>query len=841
MTEMPRAVQPTVLSAVRPAASRRRPLASKRQMVPASTPMPDLAILRRIEQRVRWLATRMIHEANHVRLNSDGTKVGGHQASSASVASILTALYFGGWLRQGDRVSIKPHASPVFHAIQYLMGNLDQRYLTMLRQFGGLQAYPSRTKDPDPVDFSTGSVGLGAAAPLFAALVNRYADTHFLSQDGGPSPALPRRRFIAVLGDAELDEGNVREAISDETVRGTQLGNVLWIVDLNRQSLDRVIPSMKIQELAAMFAATGWHVMEAKYGSSLKAAFERSGGVALRRRIDDMLNEEYQDLVRLSGTEIRSRLVDGAPPGSRQALVTCLQETPDDELPALVSDLGGHDLKELLNAFHAADAEPNRPSVLFAYTMKGYGLPIAGDPLNHSALLTVEQLDVLRSRLDISTADEWSAFPADTREGELIRSTATILYPPVAESPRDSAVPAMQDVPLSVPGRRVPETSSQEVFGNTLVELSRLGGPLAERIVTTSPDVTISTNLGGWVNRNGVWAENASEQPKNAIPRLLRWEPGPKGQHIELGISEMNLFMLLGQLGLSQELNGELLIPIGTVYDPFVCRGLDALIYGVYSGSKFIFAGTPAGVTLSPEGGAHQSAITASIGLELPNLTFYEPCYARETEWCLLEGVRQCLDRSHGMSTYLRLSTKPIAQAPFEDVLARLGEDELRRQVLLGGYRLWESPDFAGAAPRVILAAAGPVVPEALEAALELADEGVAARVLNITSADRLFASWQQDCLRGIRSASVSGGAEHVSSLLAGRRESPAPIVTVLDGSSHALAFLGSIHGQRVVPLGMDRFGQSGARADLYSYAGIDAAHIVNAALLALQGQDEHA
>src|SRR6185369_10529846 len=179
---------------------------------------PNLKVLGHVQQRVLWLATRMIHEANHVRASVDGTKVGGHQASSASSVSILTALYFGGWLRAGDRVSVKPHASPVFHAIQYLLGNLDRRYMTTLREFGGLQAYPSRTKDPDPVDFSTGSVGLGAAAPLFAALADRYATTHFASAESHPT-----RRFVALIGDAELDEGNVWEAISDETIRGTRL------------------------------------------------------------------------------------------------------------------------------------------------------------------------------------------------------------------------------------------------------------------------------------------------------------------------------------------------------------------------------------------------------------------------------------------------------------------------------------------------------------------------------------------------------------------------------------------------------------------------------------------
>ncbi len=517
-------------------------------------PNPDrLATLESIQRRVLWLATRIVHEANNVRPNVDHAKVGGHQASSASVVSILTALYFA-WLRAGDRVAVKPHASPAFHAVQYLLGNLDRRYLSKLRDFDGLQAYPSRTKDPDPVDISTGSVGLGSAATLFAALADRYAEAHF-----GASHQGPRRRYVALVGDAELDEGNVWEAITDATVATAKLGNVLWIVDLNRQSLDRVVPGIRAQELESLFSVAGWRVLEVKYGRRLKAAFAGRGGVALRRRVDDMANEEYQALVRLPGSAIRQQLVEGGARSVRDALAESVAQVDDADLPALLSDLGGHDLAELLTAFHAADSEVSHPTIIFAYTMKGWGLPIAGDPLNHSALLTQAQLDELRSELDVPADDDWAAFAADSAEAELCREAVHRVYPDGSRPARPRPAVSVEDVPTSLATRTPPSTSSQDAFGNALVELARLGGPLAERLVTASADVAVSTNLGGWINRQGVFATEPEPRPIDETPRLLRWQPGPHGQHIELGIAEINLFLLLGQLALSYELNGEAL------------------------------------------------------------------------------------------------------------------------------------------------------------------------------------------------------------------------------------------------------------------------------------------
>ncbi|HYU20504.1 MAG TPA: pyruvate dehydrogenase, partial [Chloroflexota bacterium] len=741
-------------------------------------------------------------------------------ASSASVVSILTALYFSE-LQAGDRVSVKPHASPAYHAVQYLLGNLPRDYLTELRAFKGLQAYPSRTKDPDPVDFSTGSMGLGAAAPAFAALAHRYCELHF--------GQVTSKRFIAILGDAELDEGNVWEAVTEEYLRG--LGNILWIVDLNRQSLDRVIPGIRAAQLKALFRDSRWHVIDCKYGRRLQAAYARPSGEALRRRIDDMSNEEYQSLIRLPGTECRGRLVLAA--AEPDAVGKAVEDVPDDELPGLLADLGGHDLAELLGAFGEAKAYADAPTVIFAYTIKGWGLPIAGHPLNHSALLTHEQMAELRAKLGVPEGGEWDRFPDDSPEGQLGRAAAERLRAD-AQALAAPAVPP-EAVPRAVGLRPLPKSSSQEALGRLLTELARVP-QLGERLITVAPDVAVSTNLGGWINRVGVFAPDPQPDYEAEGPRLLRWEPGPRGQHLELGISEMNLFMTLGQLGTSYELCGQHLFPIGTVYDPFVCRGLDALIYGLYSGAKMIVVGTPSGISLSPEGGAHQSTVTASLGIELPNLIFYEPCFGREVEWALLEALRQCADREHGRSTYLRLATKPIDQALLEPTLARLGEERLREQVLAGGYRLVdahaEAPDL-DTRYTVQIAVAGAMVPEAVAAARALHEEGVAANVLNLISPGLLYRGLAERRRRHLRGGTAGPEAGHLDILIP-PDERGAPIVAVHDSASHALAFLGSAFGAPVVPLGVDEFGQSGAQAELYQYYGLDPESIVSAALLAL-------
>jgi pyruvate dehydrogenase E1 component len=778
-------------------------------------PQPDggpsetnLDALDEIQRRVLWLAVRMVDSANRDR-PPDEIKVGGHQASSASVVSIMTALWFG-HLTSSDRVAVKPHASPVYHAIKYLTGELDRSYLTRLREFGGLQAYPSRTKDPDVADFSTGSVGLGVVAPLFAAAAGRYVDAQF------DAPDRDTPRFIALAGDAELDEGNIWEAITDPALHG--LGNVMWIIDTNRQSLDRVVPEQKIKKLIDFFRGAGWHVLEAKYGSRLQDAFARPGGDVLRRHIDEMPNEHYQSLFGLTGPAVRERFLQGAP----AALTEFVEQWTDDELGTIVRDLGGHDVELLIDCFRQCDEIKDRPSVVFAYTVKGWGLPIAGDPLNHAALLSAGQIDQFRADIGLTPDTEWDRFDPTSAAGRWCESVGSAINNvPVP------ARPALQ-TPTSV-GRVTPgkPVSSQETFGRLLVRLGN-DPEIGRRIVTTSPDVSVSTNLGGWINKVGVF--HPEEQPDYlGDERLLRWKQTSAGQHIELGISEMNLFLMLQALGLAHELHGEHLLPIGTVYDPFVCRGLDALIFALYNGARFVVAGTPAGVTLAPEGGAHQSSITPSIGLELPGLDYAEPAFAQPLDWLLCDGLRR-LGEADGSSLYLRLSTRPIDQTPFEELAAEGDLEQLRAHVLAGGYRLRGPRDGS---PEVVLATCGPVVPEVLGAAEILDAEGLPSIVLDLTSPDRLYRGWRQSLRGATREARTAPPTFHLAKLLA-PHERRLPIVTVHDAASHHLAWLGSVFGTRTVPVGVDEFGQSGRIADLYRAFDLTAEQIANAALLAV-------
>ncbi|BCP02654.1 pyruvate dehydrogenase E1 component [Mycobacterium paraintracellulare] len=713
------------------------------------------------------------------------------------MVEIMTALYFEE-LREGDRVSVKPHASPVLHAINYLLGWLDEKYLTTLRDFGGLQSYPSRSKDPDPVDYSTGSVGIGATAPIWGAFARRYVDANFGSTGTG--------RQYSLVGDAELDEGAVWEAILDPSVQ--ELGEIVWIVDMNRQSLDRVVPNIAAGRLATMFDAAGWQVINVKFGALLEELFTRPGGAELRTRIVEMANPEYQRLLRCPADELRARL-PGDGPGSA-AIAQLISALDDETVVAAISNLGGHDLTALRNAF--AQIDDTRPTIIIAYTIKGFGLPTQGHPQNHSSLLSVEQFEQLAAATGQDAAHPWSKFASDTPEGQICEAAAGRLRRSIGKRNSPPALPVeIGRTPLAV-------TTTQAALGRTLLDLTREAPEAARRVVTVSPDVSSSTNLAGWLNKVGVWsAAERLDWFADDAETIMHWRERPTGQHMELGIAETNLVGLIGELGATWSRWGEPLLPIGVLYDPFVERALEPWSYGIYAGGQSILVGTPSGVTLAAEGGAHQSIKTPSIGLEQPGCQSYEPAFAIEVEWMLLHALSR-LGRPDGESAYLRLSTRPVKQELADLPTDPAARERRRQHVLAGAYTI-----RACSNPQATIVSMGAVVTEALDAAARLEQLGVHCEVIVVTCPSRLFEAVQ--ARRGLADAP----SWIVDQVFPAQRA--APMVTVLDGHPHTLAFLSTINRVPTKSLGVSKFGQVGSLDAVYRYHGIDTDSIVRAAL----------
>jgi pyruvate dehydrogenase E1 component len=763
-----------------------------------------IAELKALEQRLLWLSAWMIHNANHLRPKTDGMKVGGHQASCASMVTLMTALYFD-TLNPADRVAVKPHAGPVFHAIQYLMGRQSLEKMQNFRGFGGVQSYPSRTKDSDDVDFSTGSVGLGVAITAFASMIQDYVRAKAWSKT-------TEGRMIALVGDAELDEGNIYECLQEGWKHG--LRNCWWIIDYNRQSLDGVVREGLSDRIGGIFETFGWDVVTLKYGALQQAAFAEPGGEALRAWIDACPNQLYAALTFQGGAAWRKRLTDEL--ADQGHLTALLDRRTDAELAELMENLGGHCLTSVRDAFAAA-RKHDRPTVFVAYTIKGWGTPLAGHKDNHAGLMTPAQMDGFRQTMNVRTGHEW-----DRAEG--VGLTESDLGAILARVPFNTGSRKTTAAQIPVPALTAPadeEISTQAAFGKIMDQIAAGTSPLADRIVTTSPDVTVSTNLGPWVNRRGLFAlqDRPDTFRDEKVASAQKWAFSAKGQHFELGIAEMNLMLMLGAAGLSHSLFGERLIPVGTLYDPFISRGHDALNYACYQDARFLLVATPSGVSLAPEGGAHQSIGTPLIGMSQDGLASFEPAFADELavimEWAfaymqrdgkMAEGADWQREAGGG-SVYLRLSTRSIEQP-------RRKAEAIRQGVIDGAYWLREP----GPNAEVVIAYQGTVATEAIAAAGALAEGRRDVGILAVTSADRLNAGWQ-----AAQTARINGRVtqSHIEQLLA-----PIPrdclLVTVIDGHPATLSWLGSVQGHRVAGLGVEHFGQTGTVADLYRHFGID-------------------
>ena len=769
-------------------------------VVPDPARAEQVALLTQIEARLRWLSSWTVHNANNLRAKRDGLKVGGHQASCASMTAIMTALYFHA-LRPQDKVAVKPHAGPVLHAIHYLLDEQTREKLQAFRGLGGVQSYPSRTKDTIPVDFSTGSVGLGVAVTAFSSLVQDYLVAHGQLAEGETG------RMIALMGDAELDEGNIYECLIEGYKH--DLRNCWWIVDYNRQSLDATTADRMFRRFDDIFETCGWRVVTLKHGRLQREAFKRPGGQALEDWIENCPNADFAVLTYLGGAAWRERLERDL--AGVRGVKELLADHDDAALARLMTNLGGHCIETLLDAFDSVTDD--KPTLFIAYTVKGYGLPLAGHKDNHSGMMNTAQIEGLRVELGIAPGEEWDKW-AGLGDNLAARLEALVKDSPIARKAAEHRAPAVPVPALPVPEGAV--QSTQAAFGKVLYDLAKSDAALADRIVTTAPDVTQTTNLGAFVNQRGLFRrqELADVFQKARIPSAQKWTATTAGQHIELGIAENNLFLMLAALGLSAPLFGQRLLPVGTVYDPFISRGLDALNYACYQDARFLLVATPSGLTLGPEGGAHQSINTPLIGMGQPGLDYFEPAFADELALFMQRAFAR-IDAPDGGSTYLRLTTRAIEQVERTD-------DSWEADALKGGYWLRHPAPGANAA----IAFTGALAPEVLTAWDELREDISGLGLLNITSPDLLHRDWS--AAAASRWQNGARQSAHIEKLLA-PLSSSAVIVTAIDGSPGALSWIGAVRGHRVSGLGLDRFGQTGDLPDLYSAYRLDSDAMIDA------------
>ncbi|MAH88904.1 MAG: transketolase [Pelagibacterales bacterium] len=746
-----------------------------------------------IEKKISWLSNYIIHYANNIRHKEDDLKVGGHQASSASVVSILVVLYFK-IINKYDRIAIKPHASPVFHAIQYLLNNQNIKNLKNFRKLDGAQAYPSKTKDFCDVDFSTGSVGLGGAMTIFSSFTQDFLKENQLLKTG-------TNKMISIFGDAELDEGNVYEALLEGAKHN--LKNCWWIIDYNRQSLDGIVYEKLFEKIINLFELMDWNVEILKYGSKLQKLKHSNSGKKILKWIDDCPNDLFSALTYQGGKDWRNTLLEEFKEDKKT--IKLIQSFNNEELNELMTNLAGHDIESLENSF-SKYFNSDKPTCFICYTVKGFGLPLAGHKDNHSGIMNNQQFSEYKSLMNIREGKEW-----DKTEGleiNIDEFNSIIESNPLYKNNREFSdsieINSFDEISF------INNISTQEAFGKIMNEIGKVNNSFTKRIVTTSPDVTVSTSLGGWVNKKNIFSTHRKKDifGEKKVFSAQKWKYLPHGQHIELGIAENNLFLLLASLGISDKLFGTRLLPIGTIYDTFIGRGLDALNYATYIDARFILVGTPSGVTLSHEGGAHQSIITPNIGISQPNLTYYEPSFADELNFLFFWALKH-IQQKDGTSIYFRLSTKKLIQP--NRTLSKKDQKEI-----INGCYWFKRPKTKQS---IILICTGVIIGEVEKMRKEIIDEEIDLGILIATSPDKLYADWMN--------SKKDNSYCHIEETLKSINRNSL-IITIIDAHSSSLSWIGSVLGHKVYPMGINKFGQSGDLNEIYRYTNIDFKSIID-------------
>ncbi|MBK6684124.1 MAG: pyruvate dehydrogenase [Deltaproteobacteria bacterium] len=866
----------------------------------------EVALIERIARRAFVFATKMIHEANHRDDVMEGDpKVGGHPAANSSCAHIMAALHLG--VRQPqDLIAVKPHASPIDHSLNFLLSFLHEpkgrRWLSeeemkavmfRLRKFSehGEPVFQSYHAEADPdgnIYFPSGSVGIPPVVSIYTALAYRYAADHHLEVPQGA-------HFWSLMGDSEFREGSLMEAQPEAAER--ELGNVTWIVDYNRQNLDGTrIPNMRglrgtdASRMERVAVANGWDVIQCMHGRRRQAAFQKEGGEALKKILEEGFSDfEFQMmLLKRDGAVVRERLY-----GLDRRVERALKDLSDEQVYAVFSDLGGHDVAVMLDALRRSKLDPIVPTLIVAHTIKGWGLDSYAAPGNHSAMPEAAEVDALLESEGLDKDDPFGRFDPNSPEGQFLQKRGEELRSGQAaiwelkdrnlaryEAAGAAGIPEtlglnLKFLPLVhtqyVWGQlaakviRIGNAYSQERTGQdhgekTLVGEERRWGPAADMVMTMAPDVGTSTNINPAMDEKIYGPEDQNYEEKLGVRDRRRPTLAPHEaawtRHIRFEIAEANCMSAVGAFGKMREHVGIPFLPVMTIYDFFIKRAFDQLYYNLYWGSSFICVGTPSGITLAPEGAQH----SWKSDIAMPNILIWEPFFALEIDWILSDALRRhYLNQNQGRSgVIIRAVTRAFQQS---EMLKRLqgalrfqgrSEEEIleatRQDALRGAYYLvdWRGhPGYEPGENVVHLFSMGAMGSEALAAADRLKEQGIYANVIVVTSGDLLVGNLaHEDGYRHLVEGLGINGDLHLAPapggggkvivdqadfvLAAGRR---VPIVALVDGEPGILDNLGSVVGVKSHTLGVRKASKSGRPKDVYEYHHLDGASVAEECL----------
>jgi pyruvate dehydrogenase E1 component len=667
-------------------------------------------VLESIARRAHYFANQMIYMANtRDDVGLGDPKVGGHSSASSSALHILGAIHL--IAKSGyDMIANKPHASPADHSYNYLLEQLFEQdgqpmseerakvALTRLRAYpkqgeAVFQSYHSALDADGYQFFPSGTVGIPPVNAGYMALAYRFAKDHGYE--------VPPAHFWAVIGDSEFREGSLFEAVPDFAER--EIGNLTWIVDYNRQSLDgHRITNKKIMDgtddhrIERTMRANGWEVIQVRHGSLRKKLFAQAGGAAYQKFLEEEL-EDYELQALLLVRDMRALKIGLAQ--HHPQLKKFLESVSDADLFQSLRDLGGHDIIAMAEALLESKKNTRRPSLIVAHTVKGWGLQMAAAPGNHSSLPDESEIQALRDTQGVPASDPFQKFGENSKESLFLKKRGESLEADrrlwLALREKNRAYFARRMAESGTPGitldinlkmANFPHT--QWMLGQLTAKLSRLADtPLEESklkdkqkaltpvekswklagelMVHMAPDVGTSTNLNpamdGKIFGAPVVMDIESELgvKDRKTPDLV---PGEEvnDRFLRFEIAEGNVMSCVGSFGRMRDQIGVPFIPLMTVYDFFVKRALDQFFYNLYWKSSFILVGTPSGVTLSPEGAQHGW----KSDIQIPQQITWEPAFCVELDWIMSDAIRRHLtyDNEGRTGVFIRGVTRGLDQ-----------------------------------------------------------------------------------------------------------------------------------------------------------------------------------